>query len=131
MYEGDIPLHMKMKTSLQSIKDKIDAYVTTLSENRTSKPWLQYLDMIQILKKSTKAERTGNVLLYLQSVQNVQSYLAESGYNHYDPSGRLYLQEMMILQKKEQKKDIYDLFPEGHQTCRRTARFGQACPQTY
>ena len=48
----------------ESLQNKIK----DLSESRTAKLWLQYLEMIDILLSFIKAERTGHWLLHLKMV---------------------------------------------------------------
>ena len=45
---------------LTRIKMRIEEKKTALSESRTSRLWLQYMDMIAILQRFIRAERTGN-----------------------------------------------------------------------
>ena len=49
-----------MEDSLDQIKAKLDHLMTGLTASRTSKLWLQYMEMIKLLRNFLKAERTGN-----------------------------------------------------------------------
>ena len=44
------------------------------------------MDMIDILRKYIRAERTGNWELHLQAVAELLPYLAASGHNNYTKS---------------------------------------------
>ncbi|VDI45288.1 Hypothetical predicted protein [Mytilus galloprovincialis] len=55
------------------------------------------MDMIDILRRFIKAERTGNWELHLQTVKDMLPYLAASGHNLYVKSSRVYLQQMENL----------------------------------
>ena len=68
---------------------------------RTAGLWLQYQDMIDILKTFTciKAEWTGNWNLHLQAVRDMLPYLAASGHQLYTKSAYVYLQTMTDLSK--------------------------------
>ena len=57
--------------------------------------WLQY--MVNILRTSTKVERTANWELHLQAVSEMLPYFAGSGHNLYVKCARLYLQSMSNL----------------------------------
>ena len=47
---------------------------------RTARPWLQYQDMIDILKKIIKAERIGHWNLHVQAVFDMLPYHSASGH---------------------------------------------------
>ena len=63
--------------------DLLTKYKAFLFNCRTAKLWLQYLDMIILLKKLIKAERLGNWSLHLQALSESLPYLAASGHNLY------------------------------------------------
>ena len=48
-------------------------------KDRTSKLWLMYLEMVDILCAFIKGERTGDWNLHLQSMANMLPFLASSG----------------------------------------------------
>lgn len=52
------------------------------------------MDMIDILRRFIKAERTGNWELHLQTAKDMLPYFAASGHNLYVKSSRVYLQQM-------------------------------------
>lgn len=51
--------------------------------SRTGALWLQYMEMVNILRTFIKAERTANWKLHLQPVSEMLPYLAASGHNLY------------------------------------------------
>ena len=53
---------------VSKINKRLEEHKESVSRSRTSSLWFQYLDMVGILKKSIKAERTGRFDLHLQSV---------------------------------------------------------------
>ena len=53
---------------ISKINKRLEEHKESVSRSRTSSLWFQYLDMVGILKKSIKAERTGRFDLHLQSV---------------------------------------------------------------
>ena len=53
------------------------------SSNRTAKLWIQYMIMVDIMKKFIRAERLGNWHLHLEATQQMLPYIAASGHNNY------------------------------------------------
>ena len=101
----------------ESLQNKIK----DLSESRTAKLWLQYLEMIDILHSFIKTERTGDWLLDLKSCKEMLPYLATSGHNLYIKSLRLYLQDMCKLE--EEHPDVLLALKNGLHVVRRSERF--------
>ena len=95
-----------MKCGLESIK--------------TAQLWLEYLEMVAILKKFMKAERLGDWKAHLESLNEMLQYLAASGHNLYTKSVRLYLQKMSEL--KDTHPDVQQKFDSGHHVARRSDR---------
>jgi len=58
---------------------------------------MQYSEMIDILRKFIKGERTGNWDLYLQSML---PYFAAAGHNLYTKSAHVYISMMQKLQEE-------------------------------
>ncbi len=79
--------------------------------SRTSTLWLQYMNMMNILRRYIRAERTGNWALHLQAIQEMLPYLAASGHNSYTKSATVYLQEMSYL--KTQHPEVQQLLMRG------------------
>ena len=71
-----------------------------VSQSRTGALWIQYMEMIDILRSFIKAERKGDLDLHLRCAEAMLPYLA-SGNNLYTKCARIYLQEMKKLQKDE------------------------------
>ena len=83
---------------LTRIKDSLQKYSESVKmSSRTSALWVQYMNMMDILRRYIRAERTGNWALHLQAIQEMLPYLAASGHNHYTKSATVYLQEMSNL----------------------------------
>ena len=55
----------------------------TRGTSRTAALWLQYMEMVNILRTFIKAEHTANWELHLQAVSEMLPYLAASGHNLY------------------------------------------------
>ena len=71
---------------LCDIMDKVSVEKETLKEFRTAKLWLQYVEMIGILRMFIKAERIGDWNLHLQAVHKMLPYFAAAGHNLYTKS---------------------------------------------
>ena len=54
---------------------------STRGTSRTAALWLQYMEMVNILRTSIKVERTANWELHLQAVSEMLPYFAASGHN--------------------------------------------------
>ena len=57
-----------------------------LHGQRTAALWLQYLDMIAILRKFIKAEQTGSWDQHLETVYDMLPFFTRSGQNNYAKS---------------------------------------------
>ena len=68
---------------LEDVRQTILDAKLSSSNSRAGQLWLQYLEMIEILRTFIKAERTGDWNLHLQTVQAMLPYFAASGYNLY------------------------------------------------
>jgi len=106
---------------LKRIKDHLQKHAESAKiSSRTSALWVQYMDMLDILRKYIRAERTGNWALHLQAIQEMLPYLAASGHNLYAKSARVYLQQMSNL--KTQHPNVQQRFDEGFHVVRRSDR---------
>ena len=106
---------------LERIKDSLKNHSESVKKSsRTSALWVQYMDMIDILRKFIRAERTGNWELHLQALQDMLPYMAASGHNSYTKSALLYLQQMSNL--KTQHPDVQQHFNKGLHVIRRSNR---------
>ena len=91
-----------------------------MNDNRTALLWLQYLDMVDILRMFIKAEGTGNWRLHLQALSEMLPYLAAAGHNLYTKSVRLYLQSMSSPETNHY--DVHRKFEAGYHVVRRSNR---------
>ena len=122
LMDGDMSVEdLCMADSLDQIKAKLDHLMTELTASRTSKLWLQYMEMINLLRKFLKAERTGNWLLHLQTLQEMLPYFAAAGHNLYTKSAYIYIQQMLELEEKH--PDIHTCFMSGYHVVRRSDRY--------
>ena len=68
---------------IEEISSLLKQKTDFLASSKTAQLWLQYMDMINILRKYIRAERTGNGELHLQAVSEMLPYMAASGHNNY------------------------------------------------
>lgn len=106
---------------VQRISKKLDQLKSTLKGQRTAVLWMNYMHMVDVLRKSIKAERTGNWSLHLQSVYDMLPYFAATGHILYAKSAYIYLQIMNDL--KDKHPTIYKEFQSGMHVARRSDRF--------
>jgi hypothetical protein len=107
--------------ALRFILEKLDAEKESMKDHRTAKLWLQYMEMVSLLRTFIKAERTGNWLLHLQTVQKMLPYFAAAGHNHYSKSAYIYLQMMKDLPKTH--PIVHEHFLNGNHVVRRSNRY--------
>ena len=87
--------------SLTEIQSKLTARKKELQSHRTSRLWLQYLDMINLLKMHRNAEWTGQWGEQLHVLKSMQPYLAAAGHQQYAKAISLFPVEMMRMKKEE------------------------------
>ena len=106
---------------LNRIKHRLHKHaVSAKMSSRTGSLWVQYMGMVDFLRKYIRAERTGNCALHSQTIQNMLPYLTASGHNLYTKSTRVYLQQMANL--KEEHPDVHQRFEDGLHVIRRSDR---------
>ena len=71
---------------IDCIAKRLDDISKSMKASRTSTLWLQYTEMLDILRQFIKAERTGNWQLHLKSTYEMLPYFAASGHNLYAKS---------------------------------------------
>ncbi|CAG2250738.1 unnamed protein product [Mytilus edulis] len=113
----NIQNHENVEDIYQSIKNEFER----LSKYPTAKLWIQYMDMIKIMKLFIKAERTGDWFLHLHAVQEMLPFFAATGHNLYLKSAYCYLQQMQTLETEY--PDMYSKFCEGYHVVRRSNRY--------
>ena len=108
-----------MSDVLKTINDLVGRYKESQkASSRTSALWVQYMDMVDILRKYIRAERTGNWSLHLHAIQEMLPYLAVSGHNLYTKSAKVYLRQMSNLQAE--LNNALKHFEEGLHVVRRS-----------
>ncbi|GFN74416.1 hypothetical protein PoB_000092200 [Plakobranchus ocellatus] len=106
---------------LDWIEAKFAETKSKLLTSRASRLWLQYVEMLDILRRFIKGERTGNRNLHLYFMKEMLPYLAASGHSLYAKSVYIYLQQMQTLQK--QHPEVFSAFLADYHVRRRSDRF--------
>ena len=102
---------------IQAIRD---SNVETLAKDPTASLWIQYLDMIQILRKFIRAERLGNWYLHLEAVSEMLPYLAASGQSLYTKTASIDLSSTANLPNDH--RVVHQHFVEGLHVAKRSDR---------
>ena len=79
MMDPGIAVDISSSEVLSRVANKLKGERSSMSDLKTAQLWLQYLDMVAILKKFIKAERTGNWMLHLAAVQDTLPFLQQQG----------------------------------------------------
>ena len=93
----------------------------SIQASRTSKLWLHFMKMMDILRMFLKGERTGIWALHIQAMYDIMPYLAASGNNLYTKCIHVYLQQMHKLHKTHSSVSRH--FDQGFYVVRRSDRF--------
>ncbi|CAH3022720.1 unnamed protein product, partial [Porites evermanni] len=119
---GDIGIaEIYSDSLLDTAKERVDIKKKELANHPTARLWLQYMDMVALLRQFIEAERTGNWELHLQSLRDMLPFYAAAGHNLYAKSVYIYLQQMLELNSKH--ADVLELFKKGFHVIRRSDRF--------
>jgi len=110
------PTEVQDSKALQRLIAKLKETKASLLHYRTARLWLQYIDMVSIMRRFIRSERTANWKLNLQVLQEMLPYMAASGHNLYVKSIYLYLQHMAPLSSDK-------VFEDGLHVVRRSDRF--------
>eukprot|EP00745_Piridium_sociabile_P023062 TRINITY_DN35931_c2_g2_i7.p1 TRINITY_DN35931_c2_g2~~TRINITY_DN35931_c2_g2_i7.p1 ORF type:complete len:567 (+),score=112.84 TRINITY_DN35931_c2_g2_i7:122-1822(+) len=111
----------KANAELDAVENHLTDTKMQLQRGRTSRLWLQYMLMMDILRQFLKAERTGNWMLHLHALQRMLPFLAAGGHCQYTKSVHIYLQHMQQL--KDHHPAVYNAFSNGYHVLRRSDRF--------
>lgn len=118
--EVDIESVVK-STCVEQMKFKMQKAISKMKESRTAQLWLQYIELLDILKAFIKAERTGDWNLHLQSLLEMLPFFAATGHNAYAKSSYIYLNKMLALSITH--PNVHSMFMEGMHVVRRSDRY--------
>ena len=107
-------------TRMRSLCEILKVKTNYLKEYRTARLWIQYMEMVSVLRDFIRAERTGNWYGHLKSVFRMLPFFAASGHNLYLKSAYIYLQNMLKL--KDTHPDVHLAFVSGLHTIQRTEK---------
>ena len=132
LLEGTVDLmEVGNNLTLQSLDNKInDTKKNLAKESRTSKLWLEYQYVIDIIRKFIRADRFGLWDMHLEAFQESLPVFAAAGHFNYIKSSYLYFQTCLDLPTKN--TFVYEHFKSGGFIVRRSARSwaGLACDLT-
>ena len=111
--------------AVSRINERLSTLCKSLQKGRTAKLWLQYMEMVQILRTFIKAERTGDWKLHLQAVLDMLPFFAAAGHNLYVKSAYIYLMHMQDLEANNH--EIHNFFIKSYHVI----AFGEDCPLTW
>ena len=123
MLQGKISNDRKIETSpsfrkLLAIQER---NISIQRESKTGQLWLQFMEMVGLVRQFIKAERTGNWKLHIQTVIDMLPLFAASGHNNYLKSAHLYAQKMIAL--RETNPNVEQQFLSGLHVIRRSDMF--------
>jgi len=115
---GDISIEMICQAPVQQrIQEKMTAYSDRVrKESRTARVWLQYMEMVELLRTFITAERMGNWQLHIVTLKRMLPYFTSSGHNLYAKAPYLYLTNMQKL--PETHPELFDYFMKGYHVIR-------------
>jgi hypothetical protein len=116
-----VATRLSSENALHDVKDKLDSEKVVMKDKRTARLWLLYMELVDILRKFIKAERTGDWNMHLQTVREMLPYFAAAGHNLYAKSAYVYLQKMLEI--PESHPDIHTSFLNGHHVIHRSDRY--------
>ncbi|CAC5379455.1 unnamed protein product [Mytilus coruscus] len=106
---------------LRKIRNSISTFRKSHIEYRTARLWLWYTDMVDLLRKFIKAERTGNWTLHLQIIKEMLPYCDAAGHHLYLKSAYVYMQQMHELSRTNPA--INETLVSGFHVIKRSDRF--------
>ncbi|KAG1711224.1 hypothetical protein GQR58_002605 [Nymphon striatum] len=105
---------------LDSVRDIMNVARQSMKDLRTAQLWLQYMDMIDILRTFIRSERTGDWRRHMNALHDMLPYLAAAGHNLYAKSIYVYLQR--LAQLSIQHPEVHHQFQNGYHVVRRSDR---------
>ena len=87
---------------------KLKEFKENYYDNKITRLWLMYIDMVSIACKLIEADRSGGWMLDREALREMLPYFAASGHYLYAKSTYLYLQTMDELEHSSPK--VYEMF---------------------
>lgn len=111
----------------ECVQQLIQEFTTHFQEVKergpTAKLWIQYFEMVTLVKQFIESERMGNWELHLKTIAKMQPYFHASGHFLYAKCCLLYLQDMHNLKDKMILEEYKTFTADGIFTIRRTNKF--------
>lgn len=125
LYDGLLTGKSTVEEACQSeelirVTDRLQTAQQSMKSSRTAKLWLQFMKMMEILRKFLKGERLGMWELHMTAMHEMMPYLAASGHNLYTKCLHVYLQHMTKL--PETSPEVHRHFSQGLHVVRRSDR---------
>ena len=108
-----------ISSTFKDIKDK-------LKENPTGELWVQFMDQIDHVRESLRAQRTSHFMKYQKSLENRHPYFPAGEHNNYTMSLQIFRQDMYAL--KDTNPEAFKIFNDGYFFVRRSERYWSAIP---
>ena len=93
------------------LANELKEFKENYCDNKTTRLWLMYIDMVSIACKLTEADRIGNWMLHGEALREMLPYFAASEHYLYGKSTYSYLQTMDELEHSNLK--VYEMFLNG------------------
>ena len=91
---------VESSVELHALQMKLDMFTETLqSKYLTAKLWLEYMEIVNIMRAFIRSKRTCYWSLRLRTQQDMLPYLAASGHNLYTKFLYVYLKQIIIVRK--------------------------------
>lgn len=109
---------------MTKIRDKFIKEIEKLQKRGpTAALWIQYWDMLCIVRNFLKAERASKWELHLECVKQMIPFFHATGHFNYAKSAHMYVQDMLQL-KNDMDRNEYEMFTSGgYFTIRRSDKF--------
>ena len=98
----------------------IDFMEMKANKSHTAKLWINYFNLVQIMRLFVGAERRGDWYLHLQCVADMIPYFHSTGHLAYAKSAHLYVQQMSNIQDHMTEEEFNKFTKGGFFTVRRT-----------
>lgn len=92
-------------------------------QNPTCKLWVQYCQMVFIVKDFLYAEKSGDWEIHLQTIERMLPFFHATGHFSYAKFAQLYLSDMRALATKMDSEEYEKFTKNGFWTARRSDRF--------
>ncbi|KAK4880987.1 hypothetical protein RN001_004306 [Aquatica leii] len=110
--------------NFQNVATKFRKTLSKMESNGpTAKLWVQYFRMVTLIKQFIKAERSGNWVLHLTTIQKMLPFFHASGHIFYAKCAQLYIQDMLTLKDRMDPLEYNKFTSEGYFTIRWTSKF--------